>query len=127
MSQGPRVKKTMRSSEDMARTIGLRNQSSGSADHTVPTVVHVDAMQPEEYRSCRWLRGKMRTIEAANDDLDEDLGDLQVEHAALIAQMAELKQKLSILEHTAKQSARYAKANLQTAVNIAQEAMALQH
>jgi hypothetical protein len=120
----------MRSSDDMARTIGLRNQSSGSADHTVPTVVHVDAMhpeEPEESRSCRWLRGKVRTLDAANDDLEEDLGDLQVEHAALIAQMAELKEKLSILEHTAKQSARTAKASLQKEVNIAQKAMALQH
>jgi hypothetical protein len=108
----------------MARTIGLRNQSSGSADHTVPTVVHVDAMhpeEPEESRSCRWLRGKVRTLDAANDDLEEESGDLQVEHAALIAQVAELKEKLSILEHTAKQStsARTAKANLQREVNIA--------
>jgi hypothetical protein len=66
----------------------------------VPTVVHVDAMHPEgpeESRSCRWLRGKVRTLDAANNDLEEDLGDLQVEHAALIAQVAELKEKLSIL------------------------------
>jgi hypothetical protein len=49
----------------------------------VPTVVHVDAMQPEESRS--WLTGKVRTLEAANDDLEEELGALQVEHAALIA------------------------------------------
>jgi hypothetical protein len=120
----------MRSSDGMARTIGLRNQYSGFADHTVPTVVHVDATQPEESeesRSCRWLRGKVRTLEAANDDLEEELGDLQVEHAALIAQVAELKQKLSILEHTATQSARTAKANLQTEVNIAEDTMALQH
>jgi hypothetical protein len=119
--------KTLRSSDDMARTIGLRNQSSGSGDHTVPTVVHVDAMHPEESRSCRWLRGKVRTLDAANDYLEEELGDLRVEHAALIAQVAELREKLSILEHTAKQSARTAKANLQKEVNIAQEAMALQH
>jgi hypothetical protein len=122
--------KKLRSIDDMARTIGLRNQSSGSADQTEPTVVHVDAMQPEEPEeswSCRWLTGKVRTLDAANDDLEEELCDLQVEHAALIAQVAELKGKLSILEHTAKQSARTAKANLQKEVNIAQEAMALQH
>jgi hypothetical protein len=103
----------MRSSDDMARAIGLRNQSPESADHTVPTFVHVKAMQPDESGSCQRLKGKMRTLEAANDNLGEELVYLQVEHAALIAQVPKLKQKLSILEHTANQSARHARANSQ--------------